>query len=66
MSEDDINPLVMEAIRKHCDDLRIEKIIIEILREADLQMDIERPDYGKYFKKRYGEFIRANYGDELK
>ena len=65
MDELEINPLIKDAVKRHCNDPRLVKVIMSILGETNQQQYLNRLDWAKYFKKRYREVILANFKEEL-
>ena len=60
----EIKPLIREAVHKHCEDRRIEYVIIDVLREVLHNQYFQRLDWDKHFKKHYKESILSNFSVE--
>ena len=62
----EINPLIQNAVKKHCDDTRLAKVIMDLLNEINQQQYHGRLDWQQYFKKRYRESILTRFWEELR
>ena len=62
----EINPLIQNAVKKHCDDTRLAKVIMDLLNETNQQQHHGRLDWQQYFKKRYRESILTRFWEELR
>lgn len=66
MHYDDISPLILGAISKHCEDGRVENVIVNLLKEM-MENDYSKKINGsKLFKGRYKAIILDNFKEELK
>lgn len=63
MSSVDIHPLIRDTIHNHCDDERMETIIMNVLREVVAHQYLKTDD--KVFKKRYREIILDGFKEDL-
>ena len=61
----EINPLIQDAVRRHCNDARLAKVIMDILNETNQQQYHGRLDWQKYFKDRYRKSILTRFREEL-
>ena len=57
MDDGEIKPLIMDAVSRHCDDVRTKRVVKDVLRESIQQQYLSRQDYQKYFNRRYKEII---------
>ena len=61
----EINPLIRDAVKRHCGDIRLVEVIMDLLRETNQQQHHGRLDWQKYFKDRYRKSILTRFGEEL-
>ena len=61
----EVNPLIQDAVRRHCSDIRLAKVIMDILNETNQQQYHGRLDWQKYFRDRYRKSILTRFGEEL-
>ena len=61
----DINPLISELTRKHCEDARMERVIRDVLKEVLNYQYYKPTDSDRRFKRRYKELILTNFGEDL-
>ena len=61
MGNADINPLISELIRKHCEDARVGRVIRDVLREVLFYQYYKPTDSDKRFRRRYRELILTNF-----
>ena len=57
--------MIRKTISRHCDDRRVESVIVNVLREVLANQYFKKADGDKSFKKRYKELILANFKEEL-
>ena len=64
MNDLKINSLIQDAVKRHCDDPRLIKVIMDILNETNQQYlyDIE---IQKRFKTRFNDSILEHFKEEL-
>ena len=63
MSSVDIHPLIRDTIHNHCDDGRMETVIMNVLREIIERQYLKTDD--RTFKKRYREIILDGFKEDL-
>lgn len=61
----EINPLIQDAVKRHCDDNRLEAVIMDLLNETNQQQHHDRLDWTKYFKDRYRRSILERFKEDL-
>lgn len=70
MHGQDINPLILDAVKRHCnDDKCLEKVIIDMMNETNQHLQHHHYDsieWPKHFKKRYRESILTRFKGEPK
>ena len=61
----EINQLIKDAVKQHCDDSRLAGVITAMLNETLAQQQHPRHDWKEHFRKRYKESILYHFKEEL-